>query len=250
MSPVITLLTDFGVRDTYVGEMKGVLLSVVPDATLVDITHDVSPGNVASGQFLLSRTWWRFPAGTVHLAVVDPGVGSSRRAIAAAGSGHFFVAPDNGLLTPMFTDAMIVALPVPDGASPTFHGRDLFAPTAARLAMGATLDTLGEPVRDPVVLPPSAPTADGVFMVGKVVHVDRFGTLITDAPSALLEGVSVVLVGGEVPVPIGRTFADVSSGDLIALVGSGNTLEIAARDRSAAQAIGVGVGAEVRFRHA
>ncbi len=250
MPRIITLLTDFGLRDTYVAELKGVLLSAAPDATLVDVTHEVPPGRVTSGQFLLARTWWRFPAGTVHLCVVDPGVGSSRRAIAAAGSNHLFVGPDNGLLTPVLTDATVVALPVPDSASPTFHGRDVFAPAAARLVNGAPLEILGEAVRDPVLVQPSAPAADGAFMVGKVVHVDRFGTLITDVPSALLEGVSVVLVGGEVPVPIGRTYADVDSGDLIALVGSCDTLEIAARDRSAAQAIGVGVGAEVRFRHA
>lgn len=250
MSRIITLLTDFGLRDSYVAELKGVLLSAAPDAALVDVTHEVSPGSVMSGQFLLARTWWRFPAGTVHLCIVDPGVGSSRRAIAAGSADHLFVGPDNGLFTPVLAGATVVTLPVPDHASPTFHGRDVFAPAAARLANGAAIGTLGEPVSDPVIMEPSAPTKDGTFMVGKVVHVDRFGTLITDVPAALLRGVSVVLVGGEVPVPIGRTYADVNSGDLIALVGSGETLEIAARDRSAAQAIGVGVGAEVRFRHA
>ncbi|KPK03643.1 MAG: hypothetical protein AMS20_10185 [Gemmatimonas sp. SG8_28] len=250
MQPLITLLTDFGVQDTYVAEMKGVLLSAVPGATLVDVTHHVTPGDIASGRYMLSRAWWRFPVGTVHLVIVDPGVGSARRAIAVRHAAHHFVAPDNGILTPVLSDATVVALPVPGSASPTFHGRDLFAPAAARLALGVEITTLGDAVSDPVLLPASAPAEKGVFMFGTVIHVDRFGTLITDVPAALLDGVSVVLVGGEVPVPIGRTFADVGSGELIAMVGSGGTLEIAARDRSAARLIGVGAGAEVRFRPA
>jgi hypothetical protein len=250
MPPLITLLTDFGVQDTYVAEMKGVLLTAAPGATLVDVTHQVLPGDVAAGRYMLSRTWWRFPPGTVHLVVVDPGVGSSRRAIAVRHAEHCFVAPDNGILTPVLADATVVDLPVPADASPTFHGRDLFAPAAARLALGAAITTLGLPVTDPILMPASAPAEKGPFMFGTVVHVDRFGTLITDVPAPLLDGVSVVLVGGEVPVPIGRTFADVGSGELIAMVGSGGTLEIAARDRSAARLIGVGAGAEVRFRRA
>jgi len=250
MSVVITLLTDFGEQDSYVAEMKGVLLRCAPAANLVDITHAVAAGDVAGGQYLLARSWRQFPAGTVHLAVIDPGVGTARRALAVSHGGHFFVGPDNGLLTPVLDGAVTIQLPVPPEAAPTFHGRDVFAPAAAALAGGAEIASLGPVVADPVVRPLSAPRPDGTFTVGSVVHVDRFGTLITDIPAPALAGVSVVVVGGEAPVPLGQTFADVASGELVAFIGSGGTLEIAARDRSAAQAIGVGVGAEVRFRTA
>ena len=250
MGAIITLLTDFGEQDSYVAEMKGVLLRRAPTATLVDITHDVATGDVAAGQYLLARSWRQFPAGTVHLAVIDPGVGTARRALAVHHGDQFFVGPDNGLLTPVLGEAVTIQLPVPPEAAPTFHGRDVFAPAAAALAGGADITSLGPVVVDPVVRPVSAPRADGAFTVGSVVHVDRFGTLITDVPAPALAGVSVVVVGGEAPVPLGQTFADVASGELVAFIGSGGTLEIAARDRSAAQTIGVGVGTEVRFRTA
>jgi S-adenosylmethionine hydrolase len=250
MSSVVTLLTDFGQQDSYVAEMKGALLQRVPGVTLVDISHAVKPGDLAGGQYLLARAWRQFPAASVHLAVVDPGVGGSRRALAVSHGGHFFVGPDNGLLTPVLASAVVVHLPVPVDAAPTFHGRDVFAPAAAALASGTAITALGTDIDDAVHLPVSLPHADGQFTVGRVAYVDRFGTLITDIPGAALAGASVVLVGGEVPVPLGQTFADVAPGELVAFVGSGGTLEIAARDRSAAQAIGVGVGSEVRFRTA
>lgn len=250
MGTVITLLTDFGQQDSYVAEMKGVLLRRAPAATLVDVTHEVATGDVAAGRYLLARTWPQFPVGTIHLAVIDPGVGTARRALAVAHASHFFVGPDNGLLASVLGDAVAVQLTIPADAAPTFHGRDVFAPAAAALAGGADITSLGPVVDDPVILPVSMPRADGTFTVGSVVHVDRFGTLITDVPASALAGVSVVVVGGEAPVPLGQTFADVASGELVAFIGSGGTLEIAARDRSASRAIGVGVGAEVRFRTA
>src|SRR6476620_11272589 len=143
--PIITLLTDFGTTDAYVAEMKAVLLGAVPEATLVDLTHAVPPGDIRAGAYLLGRSWHRFPAGTVHLSVVDPGVGTTRAALALRAHGHWFVGPDNGLFTPVLRDAEVeaVVLPVPAEASPTFHGRDLFAPAAAVLACGAPLDSLG-----------------------------------------------------------------------------------------------------------
>jgi S-adenosylmethionine hydrolase len=250
MSAAVTLLTDFGYQDSYVAEMKGALLRRVPDVRLIDISHAVKPGDVAGGQYLLARAWHQFPAGTVHLAVVDPGVGSARRALAVSHADHHFVGPDNGLLTPVLDGSVTVTLAVPTDAAPTFHGRDLFAPAAAALAGGADVTSLGPVIEDPIQLPVSLPHAEGQFTVGRIVHVDRFGTLITDIPGAALATASVILVDGETPVPLGQTFADVAQGELVAFVGSGGTLEIAARDRSAAQAIGVGVGSEVRFRSA
>jgi len=248
MTPTITLLTDFGLQDSYVAEMKGVILGVVPSAALIDVTHTVPPGDILAGQYLLGRTWHRFPRGTVHLVVVDPGVGTSRRAIAATRDGHAFVAPDNGVLTPILDGADVAEIPVPADASPTFHGRDVFAPAAARLAAGVELATLGGQVSDAVVFTPPPPGRDGRDVVGRVVYVDRFGTLVTDISTALFEGSGEVVVGGEAPITIRRTFADVEPGMLVAFPGSGGTLEIAARDRSAALQLGVGAGTVVRCR--
>ena len=244
-SPLITLLTDFGTADSYVAEVKAVLLSRAPGAMLVDITHQVSPGDVRAGQYLLARAWRRFPAATVHLAVVDPGVGTARRALAASEGGHWFVAPDNGLLS-FLQSPRFVSLPIPAGAAPTFHGRDVFAPAAAALASGARLEDLGSPITDPNHSPLPTPHHDGVGVVGEVLYLDRFGTLISNIPGAQVEpGVRIRVAGTDVGV-VRRTFGDVERGTLVAFVGSGGTVEVAVRDGSAARLLGVGVGAEVR----
>src|ERR671933_2554401 len=144
MPPVVTLLTDFGTADGYVAEMKGVILSHAPEAQVVDLTHDVPPQDVEAGRLAVARYWRRFPQGTVHLAVVDPGVGSARAALAVASDGRWLVGPDNGLLSPalLVAGARAVVLPVPPTAAPTFHGRDVFAPAAAALALGTPIDAL------------------------------------------------------------------------------------------------------------
>ncbi len=246
MSSLITLLTDYGVTDSYVAEVKGVLLTALPDATLIDVTHQVPPGDVRAGQFLFTRSWRRFPGGTVHLVVVDPGVGTARRALAAEAAGHFFVAPDNGLLTSLADDAAFVSLPVPPSAAPTFHGRDVFAPAAARLAMGVSLDELGDPVEDVRRVPLPVPRADGVALLGEVVYVDRFGTLVSNIMAEDVDaGVRIAGEGSEVG-PLRRTFGDVEPGQLVAYAGSGGEVEIAVRGGSAARLLGAGVGAAVR----
>src|SRR6476661_7756612 len=160
MRPIITLLTDFGTADGYVGEIKGVLLTRLPDAQLIDITHDVPPQDVESGRLVLARTWRRFPAGTIHVVVVDPGVGSERAALAVHSDGRFLVGPDNGVLSPALLVAGMraVELPVPRGASATFHGRDVFAPAAAALARGASVDALGQEAATPIVHRTPEPT--------------------------------------------------------------------------------------------
>lgn len=247
-APIITLLTDFGTADSYVAEMKGVLLSRAPGATIVDISHQIAPGDVAAGQYVLARTWRHFPQGSVHLAVIDPGVGTPRRALAATAAGHFFVGPDNGLLSflPAGREARFVSLPVADKAAPTFHGRDVFAPAAAALATGTSIQELGSPVTDPHHSPLPTPRHDGVGVVGEVVHVDRFGTLVSNiAGDAVQSGVRIRVDETDVG-PLQRTFRDVARGALVAFVGSGGTVEIAVRDGSAARLLGVGVGAEVR----
>lgn len=243
---IITLLTDFGTADSYVAEVKAVLLSRSPDVTIVDISHQVSPGDIRAGQYLLGRAWKHFPDGTIHVAIVDPGVGSERRAVAAESGGHRFVAPDNGLLSFLARDARFVSLPIPAGAAPTFHGRDVFAPAAASLATGSSLESLGSTITDPYCSPLPAPSHDGLTVVGEVIYVDRFGTLASNIPgSAVQAGVRIRVEGTEVGV-LSRTFRDVARGALVAFVGSGATVEIAVRDGSAARMLGVGVGAEVR----
>src|SRR5437867_4236583 len=177
---IISLLTDFGAADSYVGEVKGVLLSRAPGATLVDVSHEVPPGSIRAAQYLLARTWHRFPAGTVHLVVVDPRVGSERRALAADVEDHWFIAPDNGLLSVLPEGGRYVSLPVLRDASPTFHGRDVFAPAAARLATGARLEELGSPVADAVHIPLPVPRTDGPSLVGEILYVDRFANLFTN----------------------------------------------------------------------
>ncbi|HEU5303629.1 MAG TPA: SAM-dependent chlorinase/fluorinase [Gemmatimonadales bacterium] len=248
---IVTLLTDFGNTDHYVAEMKGVVLSRASGAVLVDITHAIQPGDVRSGAYVLGRTWSRFPAGTIHLAVIDPGVGSARAALALGAHGHFFVGPDNGVFTSVLRDAEVeaVVLPTPESASPTFHGRDVFAPAAAVLAGGAPLHTLGEPFRGiPARLAFTAPHHEGKTVVGEVIYIDRFGSLITNLTTDLVPTYATLEVEDLDLGPLRRTFSDVTAGGLVVYVGSGGAIEIAVRNGSAARRLGIGVGGRVRVR--
>lgn len=248
----ITLLTDFGTADGYVAAMKGVIASIAPDALVDDASHDVPPGDVVAAAHALARYWRLYPPGTVHVVVVDPGVGSERRAIAVQAAEQYFVAPDNGVLTPVLDaeGAEVRALEAPayrrPDVSSTFHGRDVFAPAAAYLACGVPIARLGPPVLDPIRLEAPAPTRDGAGVRGLVVHVDRFGNLVTNIPGAWVEDAGEVLVAGRSAGPVRRTYADVAPGELLALVGSNGSVEIAVRDGSAAERLGIGRGAEVR----
>src|SRR2546428_11177141 len=179
MPPIITLLTDFGTADSYVGEVKGVLVRPVHGAALWDIAHQVPPGVLRAGRCILGRVWHRFPQGAVPLAVVDPGVGTARRALAAGAGGHFFVAPDNGLLSCLSADAHFVSLPIPPGAAPTFHARDVFAPAAAQLAIGASLTQLGHAITAPYRSPLPAARHDGAAGVRAGPDVRRLGALVS-----------------------------------------------------------------------
>ena len=249
--PIVTLLTDFGSSDSYIAEMKGVVLTACPTATLVDVSHAVPPGDIRSGAYLLARAWPRFPVGTVHLAVVDPGVGTSRSALALRAHGHAFVGPDNGLFTSVLrdTEVEIVALPTPPEASPTFHGRDLFAPAAAAIASGAALTTLGEPLATmPARLSYTEPRYEGKAVIGEIIYVDRFGTLVTNLTTELVPPYAVLEVEGLDIGSLRRTFGDVPTGGLLAYVGSGGVIEIAVRDGSASRRLGLGVGGRIRAR--
>jgi S-adenosyl-L-methionine hydrolase (adenosine-forming) len=247
MAPIITLTTDFGTADGYVGELKGVLLTAAPAAQLVDLTHDIAPQDVEAARLALARCWRRFPVGTVHLVVVDPGVGTARAALAVGSDGRWLVGPDNGVLSPalLIQGASAVALPVAEHAAPTFHGRDVFAPAAAALATGAPLAMLGAPFAQPVVkrTPEPRRRSDG-RIEGVVIAVDRFGNLITNLIAP--RGGMVEIAGQSLEVRL--RYADVPQGALAALVGSSGLVEIAARDGHAARALGVTRGAPVILR--
>ncbi len=253
---IVTLLTDFGLDDPYVGIMKGVMLSIERRLTLVDVCHGVPPQNVAVGALWLSHAFGWFPPESVHLAVVDPGVGSERRALGVRASGHAFVAPDNGLLSrlalasPAFEarqiDARRLGLELP---SRTFHGRDLFAKVAALWASKQLrFEELGPVVDDPVMLSAERPSDDGANAEGRVIAVDRFGNLITDLPGKLLERAGAVLeLEGRRLRRVG-TYAEAREGECVALVSSFGLVEVAARNQSAAVLLGAGPGARVAQR--
>ncbi|MFL5403411.1 MAG: S-adenosyl-l-methionine hydroxide adenosyltransferase family protein [Gemmatimonadales bacterium] len=248
---IITLLTDFGTSDSYVAEMKGVILSRTSTTVLVDITHSINPGDIRSAAYVLGRTWHLFPQGSVHLVVIDPGVGTARAALAFSARGHYFVGPDNGVFTPVLHDAEVeaVVLPEPVGASPTFHGRDLFAPAAAALAGGAALTTLGQPFAGlPERLAYTMPHYEGKTVVGEIIYIDRFGSLITNLTTDLVPAYARLEVEDLDIGPLRRTFNDVTAGGLLAYIGSGGAIEIAVRNGSAARRLGVGVGGRVRAR--
>lgn len=238
----ITLTTDFGLRDPYVAEMKAVILSIAPAARLVDVTHDIAPHAVAEGALALEAAAPFFPAGTIHVAVVDPGVGSARRGLALVAGDHVFVGPDNGLFTPFLGGTRWRAVELAavayrrDPVCPTFHGRDIFAPAAAHLALGLDLGCLGPALGDPVRLPWRQARTGARTIAGAVVHVDRFGNLVTSIRAEALEGLgppAEIRVAGRV-LPLVGTYADLARGRAGALIGSGNRLEIAVREGSAA----------------
>jgi S-adenosylmethionine hydrolase len=253
---IVTLLTDFGEADTYVGQMKGAILVISPSATLVDLTHAVPAQNVRAGAFLLWTAVDVFPPGSIHLAVVDPGVGSARRAIAGkCARGDLFVGPDNGLLAPALDrlGGPTALVEVSNSkfwrprASKTFHGRDVFGPVAAHLAEGTELDELGPSLSDlqrPFTICP--PRATGAAFQGEIIHEDRFGTLITNLPGDLLPGDFALTVKGRRIVGGRQThFASVAEGALVGLIGSAGLIEIALRNGSAAAALGATIGERV-----
>lgn len=242
--PIITLLTDFGTADGYVAEMKGVLASAAPGATIMDLTHDIPPQDVEAARIAVARYWRRFPAGTVHVAVVDPGVGTDRLAIAVESGGQFLVGPDNGVLSPALfaMDAQTVALPIPVNAADTFHGRDVFAPAAAALASGASLHSIGESWPSPVRrrTPEAHRRADG-GIVGEILTIDRFGNALTN----LVTRSAGVVHTANRRFDIVRTYGDARTGDAIAVVGSSGFIEIAIRNGHAASQLQLERGAEV-----
>jgi len=254
--PVIALLTDFGTRDHYAGTMKGVALSICPDITFVDISHDVPPHDVVAGALELAAAYKYFPAGTIFLVVVDPGVGSTRRGIAADTGDYKFVAPDNGVLTAVFDEhppKRVVELTERRYARPTvsrtFEGRDRFAPAAAWLAKGIELVALGRPAGATHRLDLPHSTLDGDRIAGQVLRVDRFGNLITNIDRKTFDRLAgaqlEIQIGGRVVSKVVSAYTDAAPGELCALFGSTDHLEIAANGASAASDLALGRGAPV-----
>jgi hypothetical protein len=250
---VVTLLTDFGVHDPYVGIVKGVLLRESLSLEIVDLSHEVPPQAVSVAAFWIAQAYRFFPAGSVHLCVVDPGVGSARAPIAAEALGHYFVAPDNGLLSDVLLEASSARVHRIeadrlglDVVSRTFHGRDLFAPVAGRLASGQVLLSELGPPHAASMERRAIPVRDANGISGTVLFVDHFGNLVTNIPGSLLGGRrDRVMVGAERLRVLG-TYAEANAGECIGLVSSFGTLEIAQRDGSAARALGAGPGAPIR----
>lgn len=256
--PIITLLTDFGTRDGYVAALKGVLWSMAPAVVLVDAAHDIAPQDVRAGAWVLRQYAALYPAGTIHVAVVDPGVGTARRLLAVRADERIYLAPDNGLLWWVLQSARhVVTGAIRDGIhrpgkpSATFHGRDVIAHAAGRLATGARWEELVEPF-SPLGVPPwGRPRRDGNRLRGEVIHVDRFGNLITnltqtDVAGLAPEGLAVTIAGHRV-AGLCTTFADVAPGMALAYVGSDGHLEIGINQGSAASAWHVERGAAVEI---
>jgi S-adenosylmethionine hydrolase len=230
--PIVTLLTDFGCQDPYVGIMKGVILRICPDVQIVDLTHEVIPYQIPQAAFLLQESWPWFPKGTIHVVVVDPGVGTARRPILVEAAGQRFIGPDNGVFS-MLNPTKVREIKVTQPASNTFHGRDIFAPTAARLAMGAAPSKLGKLINNYVRLN---------FQAGIVFHIDHFGNIITSfRPAEVLK----IRVGSTTIGKRAKTYAEVPKGELFLIEGSSGYLEIALNQASAAKFLGLRVGADL-----
>lgn len=253
----ITLTTDFGLKDGYAGVLKGVIWSIAPDVQVADISHSIEPQNILHGALVLARHGRYFPPGTVHLAVVDPGVGTQRRPLAARIGEQYFVGPDNGLCSQLAhaaiqdgEDAAYSCLDQPQywlaQVSPVFHGRDIFAPVAAHLASGVPLEKLGSPISDPVTL--EIPTVQSVKgrLAGQVLYVDAFGSLVTNPDGSLLDGgISSLEINGILVTRQVKAYAEALPGELVMLAGSAGLLEAAVVNGSAAALTGAGTGTEV-----
>ncbi len=259
-SGIITLLSDFGQQDGYVAAMKGVMLGLHPAAQLVDISHEVEPQNIAAAAFLLETHFHYFPAGTIHLAVVDPGVGSERAALACSGEAHFFVAPDNGLLDFClnFSDLQTVRLTRKEcwreTISSTFHGRDIFAPVAAHLACGEALRDLGEPFALQRKLPRLECKISDNALHGQVAYIDRFGNLISNISEQQLREFSqnapvTIWLAGQLIGGLSRNYADARPQVSLALIGSFGFLEISVNLGNAKSKFGAQRGTPIIVEH-
>ena len=260
--PIITLLTDYGIKDSYVAEVKGAILRIAPDATIVDISHDVGNYSIDEGAFHMARSVPYFPEGTVHVGVVDPGVGGERKGIIIQARGAFLVGPDNGLLAPAAERLGVEKVfeitntgLLPERVSFVFDGRDVFGPTGALLAKGVPPEDIGSEVVEYKRLPAYEPKIEGSSLVATVIHVDGFGNLVTNVTYEVLERIGagyrstfrVVIPSGEYTLPYVRQFSAVPEGELLLLVAGGGYLEFAVNQGDAGERLGIDKGDTVRL---
>jgi len=250
-SGIITLTTDFGLSDPYAAMMKGVILSINPSARLVDVTHQIATGSISQAALVIRETFSYFPEGTVHLAVVDPGVGSDRRLVALQAGPHFFVGPDNGLFWPVFRDfegTKAVHLTQSryflTNITHTFHGREILAPVAAHLSLGLSLEFLGPAVQDLTKLTIPRPYVQGEALRGQIVRVDNFGNLVTNISAReltdFLESAPPLIEAGKLVIrKLSRIYADGEEAEPLALINSSSFLEIAVNLGRASEYIGL-----------
>ncbi len=255
MRNVITLTTDFGLQDYYVSAMKAIILGIAPDVRLVDISHDIPSQDIMAGSWILRNSAMLFPSGTVHTVVVDPGVGTDRNSIALKIEDQYFVGPDNGIFSPLTEERDFKAVCLTnkkywrEDTSNTFHGRDIFAPVAAHLSRGVELEELGDPIDELVTYRWTVPIADKDGLQGMVIHIDKFGNLVTNLSQSLIEEFKdknvKIYLGNTILEEIVTTFGSVPDGEPVAFIGSSGMLEIGINKGSAEEMLGVQKGAQI-----
>ncbi len=259
---VITLTTDFGTKDNYVGVMKGVILGINPSVCLVDITHEIAPQQVREAAFLLLSSYRWFPSGTVHLVVVDPGVGGKRNPIIVETERHLFVGPDNGVFSLIYEreqEFRVFKISNPQFLLPkvsnTFHGRDIFAPAAAYLSKGTPPSRLGEQINRYVRFPFTGPEIREDVLEGEIIHIDRFGSLVTNISEETWKGFVSrdkqefqIIIKDKILNRICHTYSDVPQGELLVVIGSSGFLDISANCASAAEMLSAKPGETVRVK--
>lgn len=257
LPPIVTLLTDFGLVDSYVGQLKGVLYSINPKVRVVDLTHSIAPGDIIGASFVLKTSYQAFPENTTHLVVVDPGVGGQRRPIIVDSSAHLFVGPDNGVFSYIYdeNDFQVFEIANPEDlgkkVSYTFHGRDVFAPAAAHLSLGVKPEALGTRLERFVRFEIPTPRIDGSNLRGQVVHTDSFGNLITNIPRHAVEGrdeTTIVEIRGTRIEGMCKSYEEREEGTLLAIWGSSDLLEISLSRGRADHFLGVTRGEPVVIR--
>lgn len=256
MSSTITLTTDFGLQDHYVGVLKAVMLSISPSARMLDISHEIPPQDIMAGAWVVRNSAMLFPPKTVHLVVVDPGVGTERKPVALQIKDQFFVGPDNGIFSLIGSEYEYEAVTLQNqtywrpNPSNTFHGRDIFAPVAAHLANGVKLQELGDPLDKLVTYRWAVPISDRDGVQGWIVHIDRFGNLISNIPEKMVKEAGnssevKIYVGNTILTSLSATFGEVPDGEPTAYIGSSGMLEVAINKGNAREMLGVEKGAQI-----
>src|SRR5262245_56458400 len=254
MKARITLLTDFGTADGYVAAMKGAIADIIPSAIIDDAAHDIPLGDIRAAAFTVRRYWRMYPPGSVHVVVVDPGVGSARKALVLVADDRILLGPDNGVFTLVLSEAASWTAYSAERddffrpqLSSTFHGRDLFAPLAAHLVNGRPVADVGPQVEDPIRLELPVASQNGERVNGEIVYVDHFGNLVSNIPAELINPAMRVRLGTHHLIRVSNTYSDASVGAAVALINPDNGLEIGVRDGNAARYFSVGRGARVEL---